>query len=42
MSAEAFRQMGMDAARNILDFLDGRLEPAHIVVPAGRQAAAQG
>ena len=35
MSAEAFRQMGMDAAQNILDYLAGRLNPAHTVV-AGR------
>ena len=32
MSAEAFRQMGMDAAQNILDYLAGRLNPAHTVV----------
>lgn len=33
MSAGAFRQMGMDAARNVLDFLAGRLDPAKVVVP---------
>ncbi|MDE3028476.1 MAG: hydroxyacid dehydrogenase [Paracoccaceae bacterium] len=32
MSAEAFRQMGMDAAQNILDYLAGRLNPAHTIV----------
>jgi D-3-phosphoglycerate dehydrogenase / 2-oxoglutarate reductase len=32
MSAEAFRQMGMDAAQNILDYLAGRLNPAYTVV----------
>ncbi len=32
MSAGAFRQMGMEAARNILDHLDGRLDPARRVV----------
>lgn len=33
MSAGAFRQMGMDAAQNVLDFLAGRLDPAKVVVP---------
>lgn len=38
ISAEAFRRMGMEAARNVIDFLDGRLDPARIVV-GGRTAA---
>ena len=37
MGIAAFRQMGLDAAQNILDFRAGRLDPRRIVVaPPGR------
>lgn len=38
MSAEAFRRMGEEAARNVLDALAGRLRP-EVVVVAGRGGA---
>jgi D-3-phosphoglycerate dehydrogenase len=33
LSAQAFRETGLMAARNILDFVAGRADPAHVVVP---------
>ena len=32
LSVQAFREMGLMAARNILDFLAGRADPAHVVM----------